>query len=328
MSLSKNWLEREAKKIQRDKFFEGLNSCKSYLTLCGRQCVDIQEALRKGILTHQDRITAVERENEDYAEIHKWFRENWPGGVPGPIHSDLHRLSALTTLTSYDLVFLDYLGNLTFEGADWIRNHLAPCLLPGARLGMTISSSQRGSVFYPALEKHLRRWYPDLCSITGRELLRGNFPQDVLNYAVPYVILISCYLFPKHNFKWDLHYGGERESTHRMLLFRLMDMQPVQKSRLVDLEAKAETNLVKFINRGYKKEIKTSDEKEPVEKMQTLTGEQVISAIIQAQTPGKKAVATKMLHRYADQREREGKNRVMVIAGIKARIKRIENGNA
>jgi len=59
----------------------------------------------------------------------------------------------------------------------------------------------------------------------------------------------------------------------------------------------------------------------------TVTGNQVIAAIMRADSPGLKAASTKLLNRYADQREQQGKKRIMVIAGIKARIARIENGN-
>lgn len=58
------------------------------------------------------------------------------------------------------------------------------------------------------------------------------------------------------------------------------------------------------------------------------TGGKIVDALLNANTPGKKAAATRWLNEYVLQREGEGKDPKMVRAGIMARVARITNGNA
>jgi len=54
----------------------------------------------------------------------------------------------------------------------------------------------------------------------------------------------------------------------------------------------------------------------------------LIETLINADTAGKKAAATKKLNKFVEEQAAKGKDPKWVRAGVKARITRIKNGNA
>jgi hypothetical protein len=60
----------------------------------------------------------------------------------------------------------------------------------------------------------------------------------------------------------------------------------------------------------------------------TGTGQEVIDAILSADTPAKKAKATRLQKEYVARRTSEGKDPKKVLAGIRSRVNRLRNEEA
>ena len=56
------------------------------------------------------------------------------------------------------------------------------------------------------------------------------------------------------------------------------------------------------------------------------TGKEVIEALLSADTPAKKAKATKLKNEYVAQRVAEGKDAKKVLAGVLSRVSRLSGG--
>ena len=105
---------------------EGQEPLKTILCLPSGQCLDLKEMLSKGIINNKTFVVAVERESQNAKRIESFLSKNFK-------HHYLH-CGKLYTLTrdienvmngkKFNMVYLDFCGNLTFEIKAWIfKNH-------------------------------------------------------------------------------------------------------------------------------------------------------------------------------------------------------------
>jgi hypothetical protein len=214
--------ERRIKVFERKQFFKGLGRRNSYLTLPGRDCMDVQLGIDLSVLGEDTRITAVERSKTVFAYISKWFLQNWPGATPGPI---LTSLCDLTDLVPLDLVFLDYLGNPTHDDAYWIRNHLRPQLLPGARVGITACKCYRNNHLLAEIRSLLVNRHQDYFWRVQHTLRKAGLPKSYYDFSAMYYILVRCYLLYNYAYEFEPCYYRENKHSATMMLFNVSNIQ-------------------------------------------------------------------------------------------------------
>lgn len=314
------WRDREMKRLQRKAFFDGIPVCKNYLTLAGSSCEDIALGktlciLKPGITN----ITAVERETEIYASMRDWLKINW--GLANAVNCPLHKLKLSVP---QDLVFLDFLGNLTAQDSLWFRNDLL--LAEGASVGLTILRQTRGNLFIPACRAIMEdsSYFHETCKEIRDS---GDYHSDLIPCMAVYVIMLRCYLLPNASYKIAIDYYGELGSPSIMFLFRIKNIchETVSLTQAEqDIQGEI-SELVKEHSARVSEIVFDRCRKDSI--MSEVRGMDVIKAMQEANSPGKRAAATRLLRQYVKNREEQGFNPIMVEAGIKARITRIANGN-
>ena len=330
------WVKRVAKKAARELFLHGLSDKTSYLTLPGEDCADVALAKSEEVIGINTRVTGVEMDKSTFNKICLWFEENWKSRLkPRLLHSKLCKVDYIDPV---DLVFLDYLGNLTRAEAFWIRNVLNPATMKDAHIGMTIAKCVRGNRFVPDCIEMLKEHLPDYWKETSRDIRDStrDMPTDLLPICTVYTILIRCYLFPHHDFDLQINYYGEKGSPYIMVLFRLNGVKPV-KNGLLPVEQEAQSLLTSLVEQGLPEEPEEEDsimsktlKKKRSSNGNGTTSQEVIDLMlegIQNDSAGKKAAATRKMKQYVAQRKKLGFDPVMVEAGIKSRVSRVLNGN-
>lgn len=321
-----NWGTRQVKVFERNSFFQGLGLKYHYITLPGNKCLDIEAGIELNVL--QDgvtKITAVERKAEEFTSMCRWFANNWKGQKT-LVNSEL---SEVNNLEPSDLIFLDYLGNLTHSDALWIKNCLSASLLPNAHLGMTIAKTYRRNKFFPAIRELLHQQFRSYYLKTYRMIRDTNqYPQDLLGMLTVYYILITCYLFPDHGYGITMEYYGELSSPNVMVLFKLHEIK-AGATLTSDEELKIHKAIDKIVHSRAKgiymstTNVQMSTTTPSLKESSMKNASTVIRSLMSAKTSGQKAAATRALNAYAE--DQPDKNPNMVKAGIKARITRLNN---
>lgn len=320
-----NWSNRKVKVFERRSFFQGIGRKYAYLTLPGSECLDIITGIQEKVINTQTKILAVERDAQEFSSICDWFAHNWPKDKSQLVNAEL---STVIDLDPLDLVFLDYLGNITQSDAYWIKYYLAPALMHNAHLGITVSTAFRNNKLYPAVKNYVQKHHPTYLQKKIRYIRdHGRYPKKLLEFFAVYYTLIHCYLFPDHSCTVSIEYYGEPHSSNLMVLFKLLNMQIGHRDLDEDESAihDAIDEIVQPSIRGLcmsKTLVPVSPKENP---MKAVSSKKVIDALLSAKTTGQKAAATRALNVYADQRAKAGFNPVMVKAGIKASISRLQN---
>jgi hypothetical protein len=215
-----DWTLRNNKRFQREQLFVGVPPVTNYLTLPGNQALDVIEGASEGILTKGTHICAAERDKEAYKEAKIWFRDNWPGTVSF-FCDDLHQLKLDRP---YDLVFLDYLGNISRSGITWMESELQNNLAPLARVALTTLKSFRGNKFFAHLYGKLHQELPALMkkdAITWRD--RGSYPISMLGYLSVYSVLLKTFIFTRNVYHISAYFYGE--NTASVMIFFTIDFK-------------------------------------------------------------------------------------------------------
>ncbi|CAK9251256.1 unnamed protein product [Sphagnum jensenii] len=201
-------------------------------------------------------------------------------------------------------------------------------------IALTVSCNPRGSDFIANLQQLVQTLEPTLYRKLRRDIEDiGDIREAyVLNWAATYAFLLSEYLFGRYGLKLTVRSYKEKDSTHRMLNFLVVNINRTNR----ELEANEESIKIirDFISKNReprpRNSIVDSQLKQKGIEMATMSiisGKQVIEAVMNASTAGQKAAATRLQNQYVSQREKDGKSPVMVRAGIKARVARLQNGN-
>jgi hypothetical protein len=320
--------ERPAKEQQRDQFFAGVQQSRCYLTLPGIDCGDLRTGCKLGALNpNTTKVVAVERELGIYQAIHRWIDKNWSAS------SQIHHkeMADLQEFWPVDLAFLDYLGNLTCKDCTWIKQTLCNKLLPGTTLGITVCNAYRGSVLVPAVRELLVNNHSRYFFQASKELRdNGEFPDTLVEFLNIYHVLLKCCLFPGYFFNLEINHYGEEESACIMCLLKMTNLRKEAYKQTTE-ESKINEALTSLVQQGIRRERASPVAAyERIEEMarSRISGNEVIEAMQNANSSGTKAAATRLLKAYCQQRVKEdGCDPVMVEAGIKARLTRIENGN-
>lgn len=328
--------ERFMKVYARELFLvDAPSRCKHYLTLAGEDCQDVKEAYESNRINSETLITSAEKNGENHEKMLAWFAKNKSMFKNKP---RLHKgeMCEVSDLEPVDLVFLDYVGNLTAPDCVWINDHLAPSIVPNGYLGITVAINTRGNRFIPNLTKMLKQKYPELYKKNGLEIResKGSLPANHMRFVTTYTILLRHYLFANWSYDFNINWYGEKESSYQMFLFRLSNMRR-EKNNKAPIENKLKIDIDKLVNNHRNTGIFVSAmnvpisfeaRSSPMSASSPIVGSSVISALMKAKTPGKKAAATRMLNAFCQQRHNEdGVDPKWVHAGIKARITRIKN---
>ena len=215
-----DWTVRNHKQFQRERLFSDLESVKNYFTLPGNKCLDVVTGMKTGAINDTTHIHAVERAAKEYQEADSWFRSNWSGGLK----FSFGELSQVNLARSFDLVFLDYKGNVGRNEIQWMESELQYHLTPTARVAITALKSFRGNKFFAHLYEAMHDKLPDLMKkdiITWRD--RGKYPTNMLGYLAVYSILLKAYIFPRNVYHISAYYYGENTSS--VMLFFVVDFR-------------------------------------------------------------------------------------------------------
>ena len=330
------WSQKSAKQHQRAAFFDGVGPRANYLSLTGGDCEDVRVGRELKVLGDATHIIAVEREKTVFKQINQWFISHWPEVSRQLIWDDM---ASVTNLGKLDLVFLDYVGNITARDADWIRSTLVPSLTPKAHIGITTTLPLRGNQFIPSIEAMIKRRFSDYyftCFTRLRDKVDtegGGEARDLIPRLTIYSILISCYLFadvPSLQLKIDYHKEKVEKQTDyhaRVILFQLTKTKNL--TPLTPYDRQVYDAIHAEVNSGNLMESSFSLPSPKKGRSLMSTGNEVVDAIVNASTAGTKAAATRKLNRFVEERAAEtGKDPKWIKAGIKSRVSRVQNGNA
>lgn len=322
--------ERQVKVFQRNRFLKGVGRRHHYLTLPGEDCADIELALQLNILNkRRSSIVAVEREADEYGYIMQWFARNWPQAKPGPRHAGLCNVRDLDKL---DLVFLDYMGNVTQQDAAWMRTCLAQALIPGANVGITACQAYRNNRFIPAVGEQLRWHHLDYFRSVQRSIRdQCGLPKGFLHFAAIYYILARCYFFPNHDFHFQpCYYKEPSRNGMMMMLFNLENFQEIDDSGLIPEQVAVEKTIHRIVaasSDGIEFLITKPMEIHPVSHKKVASAkpdlvhrDQVAQALLDATTAEEKKAAEALKRKHIRQQIDAGKRADYAERWIKARM--------
>lgn len=215
-----DWTTRSNKRFQREKLFVGLPPVNNYLTLPGDKCLDMVAGMNDAVLTNQTYVCAAERDKETYQAAKDWFRDNWCGTAD--LHcNDLHKIKLDRP---YDLVFLDYLGNVGRNEIIWMESKLQGNLAPNARVALTALKSFRGNKFFAHLYGKLHEDLPELMkkdAIAWRD--KGSYPISMMGYLAVYSVLLKTFIFTRNYYHIHAYFYGE--NTASVMMFFVIDFK-------------------------------------------------------------------------------------------------------
>jgi hypothetical protein len=216
-----NWhVNHDKKKFQRQRLFMEVPTVNNYLTLCAGQCLDIVAGMKLGKLNDSTNIHGVESNKDVFRDMRDWFNHNWHGGI----RLSCSDLAKVKLDCEYDLVFLDYLGNVCKRDVIWMQSELGNHLTANARVGVTALQSFRGNKFFAELFHTLHKELNPLIKCDGhkwRDEGYGRYPVNMLGYLAVYSVLFRTFVFSSMEYKIRAYYYGE--NTASMMLFFVLD---------------------------------------------------------------------------------------------------------
>jgi hypothetical protein len=306
---------RNRKQEARNNVVSALDGpSKGLLLMPGEDCRELPLLKEAGVLTADTDCTFVEWDSDSAAIIMDRVTKLWGqwGFTKKPrLHAG--EFATLPRLDSrLDLVHQDLFGNLTFADAICLRDVVRPAMLQDGWFYITFSNATRGNRFMPAaveiMQQYLRNDFSNnRVALTGDTDLGSN----ERSLVAAYTLLFERFIFGRECECYFLVDYVDEQSPNLM-----MQMAVTNFTGKPDL----------FIEDYYtplprERKSHMTATKTPKTTNTTCLARQ----ILEAETPAQKAVATRRLRAYIRERESQGANPVMVEAGIKAAMTRLQS---
>ena len=175
----------------RKRVFDIAQPRQGILTLPGRDCRDVRLALDRGLIGPATRVQLVERDPAEAPYIEA-FLEAWQFPQRPAFHQG--RLCDLEPRFSFDLLYLDYLGNPEPRDWLWMGEILPPRILPDSRLALTVANATRNNGYQSGLERVPARRRPDLIRQNHDRLLGTDIPERFHPRVSRLLILMEEYV--------------------------------------------------------------------------------------------------------------------------------------
>lgn len=315
--------ERPVKVFARKQFFDSKRrAASSYLTLPGRDCVDILAGLKEGYISDNTIIQAVEKNEVDWMMICDVLAKHHISSQTHLWHGHLYNYTPIQPL---DLVFLDYNGCITASDAYWQRNVLSQSILPGAKIGITLNPNKRNNHFIKALSRMCRNHdgFHSFVSRTSNRMSISLRSRKAKEDAALYSMLLQDYCFAGFDFNVEFYKYKDTCPMYLVILSDLQPKEPVLTERSNNIAA-----LVVWYSANSTLRFQTSDVFFQVPSLgeDTMTFQEVVEKCVKAEhvpSPQNKAWATMYKKKYIENRVAEtGSKPSRVEAAIKAAVTR------
>lgn len=152
------WLHERPEKEKARVFALGCKCRKNILLLPGINCACLNLGIELGIFSRESNITLVERDRDVCSKIQENIRIH-PTYSLLLLNKKLHEVK----VSNIDLAFIDLCGNITKDIYFWLKDELAPNLVNGADLSITVQDALRDNFTEDILERQgndprVERW--------------------------------------------------------------------------------------------------------------------------------------------------------------------------